>query len=99
MFEYPYIASANGGVTIRVKVVPGASRDQVVGRLGDALKVKVIAPAEGGKANKAVCALIAKALGVPKRQVRVTAGHTQPNKQLIVSGIDAASARQALAAG
>lgn len=39
---------------LAVKVVPGSSRDQIVGRLGDALKIKVTAPAEKGKANTAV---------------------------------------------
>ncbi|MBI1373844.1 MAG: DUF167 domain-containing protein [Phycisphaera sp.] len=79
-----------------MKVVPGGSRDQIVGLLGDALKVKVSAPPEGGKANKAVCALIAKATGVAKRDVAVVSGATQPHKRIGITGIDAATARQRL---
>ena len=47
--------------TIEVKVVPGASRDRVVGRYGDGIKVQVSAPPEGGRANKAVVDVIAAA--------------------------------------
>lgn len=68
------------GVVIRVKAVPGASRDQIAGVLGDRLKVKVAAPPEGGKANKAICALLAKELGVKPGQVEIVSGATNPEK-------------------
>ena len=48
-----------------VKVVPGAARSEVAGRLGAAVKVRVAAPPEGGQANRAVCALLAERLGLP----------------------------------
>jgi uncharacterized protein (TIGR00251 family) len=70
----------DGSATIRVKAVPGASRDQIVGVLGDRLKVKVTAAPEAGKANKAICALIAKELGVKSAQVEVVSGATNPEK-------------------
>lgn len=47
---------------LTVKVVPGSSRDQIVGWLGDALKVKVTAPPEKGRANAAVVAILADRL-------------------------------------
>src|SRR5947207_8641105 len=50
--------------TLHVKVVPGASRDRIAGKLGDALKVQVSAAAERGKANAAVIAVIAATLGL-----------------------------------
>lgn len=70
----------DGSVLIRVKAVPGASRDQIAGLLGDRLKVKVAAPPEGGKANKAICGLIAKELGVKPSQVEVVSGMTSAEK-------------------
>ncbi|MFP6608142.1 MAG: DUF167 domain-containing protein, partial [Myxococcota bacterium] len=50
---------------MRVKVVPGSSRDAIAGWLGEALKVRVRAPAERGKANASVEKIVADALGVP----------------------------------
>ncbi len=83
------VSAADAGVVVRVKVVPGASRDRLTGLLGDRLKVHVTAPPEAGKANKAVCALLAKVLGVPRRDVSVVAGHTHPEKQVAVAGVSA----------
>lgn len=75
---------------VAVKVVPGSSRDQIVGKLGDRLKVKVAAPPEGGKANKAVCRLIAAAAGVSERAVSVVAGAASAEKVVRVEGKTAA---------
>ena len=79
-------ASADGAV-VRVKVVPGASRSKVAGMLGDRLKVAVAAPPEGGKANKAVCELLAKVLGVSKSAVGIASGHGQPRKTVLAAGL------------
>jgi hypothetical protein len=72
--------------TLSVKVVPGASRDRVVGRYGDAIKVQVSAPPEGGKANQAVVELIAAALGVRPNQVRIAKGQAQSRKIVQIDG-------------
>jgi hypothetical protein len=84
------------GVTIAVKVVPGARHDRVVGRLGDAVKVQVSAAPERGRANAAVCAVVADFFGVRAAQVRVVSGRTQARKRVTVEGIDAAAARSRL---
>ena len=70
-----------------IKVVPGASRTEIAGWLGDALKVRVSAPPERGKANAAVEALIAEALGLPAGLVRVASGPTSPRKTVQISGL------------
>ena len=75
-------------VLIRIKVVPGASGNEIAGVLGNRLKVRVSAPAEGGRANEAVCAVIAAALGVKPRQVSVESGHASAQKVLRVSGVE-----------
>jgi hypothetical protein len=59
---------------ISLKVVPGSSRDEVVGWLGDSLKVKVEAPPEKGRANEAVVALLADRLGVDASSIAVVSG-------------------------
>jgi uncharacterized protein (TIGR00251 family) len=65
---------------LNVKVVPGSSRDRVAGRYGDGIKVQVSAPPEGGRANDAVLAVIAKAMGLKRQQVRLVSGRTQARK-------------------
>ena len=56
---------------LNVRVTPGARQDAVAGWQGTALKVKVRAAPEKGKANDAVCALIARTLGVPPGAVAI----------------------------
>ena len=77
-------------VRIRVKAVPGASRDAIGGMLGDRLKVKVAAPPEGGKANKAIRDVLARSLGVRAGDVSLVSGQTHPEKVFEIRGIDRA---------
>lgn len=85
-----------GGVVIAVKAVPGARRDEIVGVLGARLKVRVSAPPEGGKANAAICALIAKTLGVKKSAVTIHTGHGSAEKVVRVEGMPIAAVASAL---
>lgn len=78
---------AGADVLVRVKAVPGASRDQIAGLLGDRLKIRVAAPPEGGKANASICDLLAKTVGVGKRDVTLESGGTHPEKVLRVAGV------------
>lgn len=73
-------------VHIAVKAVPGAKRDEIVGPLGERLKIRVAAPPEGGKANKAICELLAKRLGVKAGAVSVVRGHASAEKTLQIDG-------------
>lgn len=89
------LESTPTGVRIRLKVVPGASRDAVAGWLGDRLKVRVSAPPEQGKANEAVCRTLAKSLGVAQRAIQIVAGHASAEKTVEIQGltIDEAATR------
>ena len=69
-------------VVLRVRAVPGARRDAVVGALGDALKIAVTAPPEKGKANQRIAEVLAAALGVSRSRVAVIAGHGGRDKRL-----------------
>jgi uncharacterized protein (TIGR00251 family) len=73
---------------LRVKVVPGSSRNEIVGWLGEAPKIKVTAPPEKGKANEAVIRLLAAALGIATDDISVVSGHSSPAKLVAISGID-----------
>jgi uncharacterized protein len=90
------LKAVQGGVEISVKVVPGASRDRIAGMLGDALKVQVSAPPERGKANAAVEALLAGALGLDARSVSVVRGTTNPRKTVLIRGRSEAEVAAAL---
>ena len=92
-FDTLEIAAAAGGAELTVKVVPGASRTKIAGVWGHALKLAVSAPPEGGKANKAVVALLAAALGVKTANVEIVSGHTQPVKCVVVRGVSAVEMR------
>jgi uncharacterized protein (TIGR00251 family) len=85
-----------GHVVIQVHVQPGAGRTAVVGRHGDALKVKVAAPPAEGRANDAVVALLAETLGVKPAAVSVVSGATSRSKRIRVDGVDPESVTPAL---
>ncbi|MFU8781022.1 MAG: DUF167 domain-containing protein [Kiritimatiellia bacterium] len=65
---------------INVKVVPRASKDELLGEFGDGLKVRVKAPPEDGKANAAVTRLVAAHFGVPASNVKIVAGASSSRK-------------------
>jgi len=83
----PITAPHPQGAILALKVVPGASREKIVGLLGERLKVAVQKPPEKGAANKAVCALVAEALGLRPADVRILRGETRPEKDLLISGL------------
>jgi hypothetical protein len=68
-------------MTVKVKVAPASSRNAVVGNMADGtLKVNVAAPAERGKANKALREVLAAHFGVPVSSVTLLSGHGSPRK-------------------
>ena len=73
---------------IAVKVVPRAARDEIVEWRDGRLRVRVTAAPERGRANAALEALLAEALAIPRRRVRVVSGHTAPQKLVEIEGID-----------
>ena len=89
-------SDGEGGSLIRVKAVPGARADAIAGPLGDRLKVRVSAPPEGGKANKAICKLLATALGLRTSDVTVRSGHANPEKLIAVAGQPRETVRERL---
>ena len=81
---------------LHVKVVPGSSRNRVVGMLGDALKVAVAAAPEKGKANEAVREVLAQFFAVKIGQVELISGQTQPRKTFLLKGVNDAAVQQKL---
>ena len=81
---------------IRVRVVPRAGRDEVCDEADGAVKVRLRAPPVDGKANRALCALLAKRLGLRKRAVVIATGETSRYKQVVVHGLSEADVRARL---
>ena len=84
--------------TLRLRVVPGARRPGIVGRHGDAWKLRVSAPAEAGRANEAVIALLAEKLDVSPRDLELTSGHSSRSKVVGLYGMTLETAESRLAA-
>ena len=72
---------------LQLRVSPGAARAGIVGRHGNAWKVRVAAAPEDGKANAAVVRLLADTLAVPARDVEIVSGHASRDKTVALAGI------------
>ena len=83
-------------IVLRVHVQPGAGRTEVVGRHGDALKVRVAAPPEGGRANQAVAQLLATTLGVAPSNVTLVSGSASRSKRFRIGPLQLDVARRLL---
>jgi uncharacterized protein YggU (UPF0235/DUF167 family) len=83
---------------LALRVAPSARKPGIVGRYGDAWKLRVSEPPEGGRANDAALTLLARALDVPPARLRLVAGHVGRDKVVELAGLAAADAEQRLAA-
>ena len=82
--------------TFSVRVRAGSHRDEVVGVLEGVLLVRVAAPAHGGRANRALCRLLAKHLAVAPSRVVIVRGQRSRDKLVEVEGIDKTTVDRAL---
>jgi uncharacterized protein (TIGR00251 family) len=73
--------------TLAVKAVPNAPRSAIAGWLGDALKIKIHAPALDGRANDALCEFLADALDLPRRAVTLARGEKSRQKLVRIAGL------------
>jgi len=81
---------------VRIRLQPRAKRDGVVGERGEAIVIRVTAPPVDGKANAAVCALIAKLVRIPPSRVTVVRGQTSRDKTVRIEGVAYETVRDAL---
>lgn len=89
------LVEVKDGTRVRVRVQPRARRNAIVGVHGGALRVTVTAPAERGKANESVIALLAETLGVSRSAVVLEAGAGSRTKTVVVA-LDSDSVRRRL---
>lgn len=84
MIDY---SEKDGMLIFKVRVVPRASRSEIVGEHDGALRVRIAAPPVDGAANEELVSLLARKLGVSRSAVTITGGHTAKLKQLRVTGV------------
>jgi uncharacterized protein (TIGR00251 family) len=89
---------ATPSTRVQLRVSPGARHDQLVGRHGEAWKIRVAAPPEGGRANEAVLDLLARELSLPRRSLSIVSGRGAREKVVLMEGIDRAESERRLEA-
>lgn len=96
MIDDCFESSGDDEVVLRVHVQPGSGRSAMVGKHGNALKVRVAAPPVGGRANEALLALVAQTLGLKGEQVTLLSGESSRTKRVKITGLDTDGVRQLL---
>lgn len=92
----PEKSPAAASCLLAIKAIPNAPRNEVVGWLGDAVKVKVHAPPVEGRANEVLCVFLAESLNLPQRAVTVLRGDTSRQKTIRISGLSLVDVTQRL---
>ncbi len=82
-----FLRAAAGSVQLAVKAQPRASRTQIVGPLGNELKIKVAAAPVDDAANEALLEFLTEKLGCSKSAVQLIRGHTSTHKTIAIIGI------------
>ena len=90
------MSATDTSATVAIRLQPRSNREEIVGWRHGALIVRVSAPPVEGKANRALCALIAKTVGVPQSSVTIVRGAAVREKILRVEGFDQAELVRAL---
>jgi hypothetical protein len=89
-----WFQTTGDGVTLNIRVVPRASKTEVQGQLGDALKIRLQAPPVDGKANAALVKFLADTLDISKSNVVLLSGETGRTKRVLIRGLDEAGIRR-----
>lgn len=91
-----WLTADDKGVTLRLHIQPGAKKTEVVGRHGEALKIRLAAPPVDGKANACLLAFLADRLDVAKSAVSLLSGDTSRAKRVHVDGLAPSVVRERL---
>lgn len=83
------VTEGREGCIFQVRVLPRSRRNEVVGLHGNALRIRLVAPPERGRANQALQEFLAGELGVSRSSVEILSGHTSRQKRVCVKGVSA----------
>lgn len=81
------VRERNGAAIFPVRVQPRASKDEIAGEMGGALKVRLRAPAVEDRANEALVEFLAQLLKTPKSAVRILSGDRSRTKRIEIRGV------------
>jgi uncharacterized protein (TIGR00251 family) len=87
---------AEASTRLRLRIQPGAARAGIVGRHGDAWKIRVAAAPEAGRANEAVLRLLGETLSLPRTAMTLVSGHTGRDKTVRLDGVGPAQVERRL---
>ena len=96
MSAFPGIRTTEQGVVVDLKVVPGAKSNTIAGALGDRIKIRVSAPPEDGRANRAIVKMLASRLEHSTGLIELIAGHHASEKTVLLHETDARHVRERL---
>ena len=82
-----YFKIAGNDIIVKVKIVPGSSKNKIIGVYNDSLKITITAPPVEGKANKKCIAYLAKYFDVAKSKIEIISGQTSKNKLIKIYDI------------
>ena len=82
-----WIKETSKGLLLPVRAVPRASKNEIQGVHGDALKIRLLAPPVDGKANQALIKFLSSALDISRSQISISAGETGRNKTVLITGL------------
>lgn len=76
----------DGGITVEVRVVPRSSKSEIAGEFEGALRIRIAAAPVEGAANEELVKVLARAFGLPKRNVTIRSGHSAKQKRVRIDG-------------
>ncbi|HEX9776646.1 MAG TPA: DUF167 domain-containing protein [Geopsychrobacteraceae bacterium] len=86
--NFPCLKQHEDGVLLNLNVQPRSSKNQLVGLLDDALKIKLMSPPVDGAANKCCCAYLAKLFGIARGRVTLVSGEKSRRKVILLRGLE-----------
>ena len=99
MRRLPPISPTATGVRLRLRIQPRASREEIAGVAGEAIRIRLTAPPVDGAANKALVRFLAALLQVPRSAVELESGRSGRTKLVTVTGVSVEETARRLGVG
>jgi uncharacterized protein (TIGR00251 family) len=90
------ITKAEEGAAFAVHIVPKSAKNEVIGKHGDALKIRLISTSVGGNANDTLINFLAQKLNIERAKIEIAAGQASAEKMIVVVGLTPAEVENRL---